>query len=111
MRALDEFVTAWLAQGASARNVVMMEKLASLSRALSATVSGTEVDRLALMSGDQNGSGLSDILVDIASRLKAATGADPVRRYMADGGEAEAPRPAAPAQPRPATPPGPARAR
>lgn len=113
VRALDEFVSAWLAQGSSARNVVMMEKLASISRALSATVAGTEVDRLALMSGDSSGSSsFSDMLVDIASRLKAATGADPVRRFMADGGEHEphvpAPTSAAPSAQAAVTRPSPA---
>lgn len=96
VRALDEFVTAWLSNGSSARDVVMMEKLAALSRAISGTVSGTTVDRFTLLgSGDgQAGAGLSELVVDIASRLKAATGVDPVRRYLADGSapeEAETP--------------------
>lgn len=106
VRAMDEYVTAWLAQGQSARSVVMMEKLASLSRAISATVSTTEIDRLALMSGDAKAGSVSDFLVDIAGRLKAATGADPVRRYMADGGEPGEERPAAPPRPQQPPPPG-----
>ena len=109
VRALDEYVTAWLAQGQSARHVVMMEKIAALSRALSGTVADTEVDRLALMGPDASGGSLSDMLVDVATRLKAAAGVDPVRRYMADGGTPEAGRPAAPrtaAQPAPPRPAG-----
>lgn len=87
VRALDEFVTAWLSNGTSAREVVMMEKLTTLSRALAATVAGTEIDRMALLgSGDgQVGSGISQLVVDVASRLKAATGVDPVGRYLAGG--------------------------
>ena len=109
VRALDEFVTAWLAQGQSARSVVMMDKLSSISRAVSETVQGTELDRLALLgSGSGAGGGFADLLVDLASRVKAATGADPVRRFMADGGHhGESP---APAPPRPATAAAPAAA-
>src|SRR5579859_2111072 len=51
--ALDQFVTAWAASGGTARDVVMMEKLAAISRAVAGSISGTRVDRLALMPGTE----------------------------------------------------------
>ena len=103
VNALDQFVTAWQASGGTARDVMMMEKLAGIARALSATVEGTRIDRLALMSGSADAGTLPKALVDAASRLKAATGFDLAQRYMADGGNAQPAAPAAPA-PAPAAP-------
>lgn len=110
VNALDQFVTAWQNAGGTARDVVMMEKIASISRSIAETVAGTRIDRLALMSGDPEAGGLPKMVVDGLSRLKAATGVDVARRYMADGGDATpasaAPRPAqAQAQPQPPHPP------
>ncbi len=99
VRALDEFVTAWAANGDAARDVVMMEKLAAISKTIADTVRGTAIDRLALLDDEGSGGGLPKMIVETLSQLKAATGADPVKRYMADGGGA------APATPAPTTVP------
>ena len=104
---LTDLATSYRGQGASGRDVLLMQKLVPVLEQVSGTIGRLRVDRLTVLGGTGDGGGnggggsLAGRLVGANEQIKAATGVDLTQALRERVGQDTAPRRSAPSAPPP----------